>query len=266
MAAPSAGVSFYFFDFDDNIMTLATQILLLNTATREEHPISTQDLPTIQPLLGKPGKWENFSIVEDRTFRNFRDLSPAELQPGQRQNFVEDVAKTIGVGSPPWQGPSWRLFVHACNAARPLSIITARGHSRETLKQGVRLLVEAGLIRQEPNYHTIFPVGNPEVRRELGDCSLDMTTPLLKRRAIIASVEKAVENDAAQADLRFGMSDDDPQNVNLIVRAMCECKKKYPTKRFFAINTHMQEEVKLEVYPVDYPVTHKPEDGPRDVF
>lgn len=36
----------------------------------------------------------------------------------------------------------------------------------------------------------------------------------------------------------LGMSDDDPGNIDLIVKAMCDCKKKYLDKRFFAIDTH----------------------------
>ncbi len=51
------------------------------------------------------------------------------------------------------------------------------------------------------------------------------------------------------------MSDDDPQNVDLIVKAMCDCKARHMRKRFFVINTHQGEWVKLEVFPVSYPVT-----------
>jgi len=36
---------------------------------------------------------------------------------------------------------------------------------------------------------------------------------------------------------------------------MVECKKKYLDKRFFVINTPRGENVKLEVLPVDFPVT-----------
>ena len=59
----------------------------------------------------------------------------------------------------------------------------------------------------------------------------------------------------AEPDHRFGMSDDDPKNLDLIIKAMCDCKIKHITKRFFVINTHQGEWVKLEVFPVDYPVT-----------
>jgi hypothetical protein len=62
------------------------------------------------------------------------------------------------------------------------------------------------------------------------------------------------------------MSDDDPQNVSLIIRAMSECKQKYADKRFFVINTHMNEEVKLEVFPIDTPVVGRPRKASRDVL
>jgi len=61
------------------------------------------------------------------------------------------------------------------------------------------------------------------------------------------------------------MSDDDPKNVDLIIKAMCDCKKKYLDKRFFVIDTHEGEKVKLEVFPVDYPVTGRSEVDPEEL-
>lgn len=257
MAAPSDGISFYFFDFDDNIMFLATPIFLRNAITHEEQAVSTKEFASIQPLLGRSAPWADYAVFGG-SFRNFRDIPPGQLAPGQKQHFVADVEKAVAAHDCEWQGPSWKLFAYACDQQRPISIVTARGHSRETLKAGVRVLVDRGLITREPLYHTIFPVGNDDVRRELGDTNLDTTTPALKRRAIIATVEQALTRYGEQPDHRFGMSDDDPQNVDLIIRAMCECKRKYPDKRFFVINTHMHEEVKLEVFPADMPVTGPP--------
>ena len=56
---------------------------------------------------------------------------------------------------------------------------------------------------------------------------------------------------------RFGMSDDDPENVELIISAMRDAKLDHAGMRFFVINTHLGEKVKLEVFPVDFPVTGK---------
>jgi hypothetical protein len=54
--------------------------------------------------------------------------------------------------------------------------------------------VGRGLLPREPNYHTVFPVGNDAVRGQLGDERLDLTTPALKRLAIIRSAQQALEN------------------------------------------------------------------------
>ena len=257
MTANNDGMSFYFFDFDDNVMGLTTPILLLNTATGQAEPVSTAEFATIHPQLGKPGRWENHAMFEG-SYSQFRDIPAAQLQPGQDQHFVADIMQALQARGREWQAPSWPLFVYACAEQRPVSMITARGHSRETLRAGIRVLRDQGLIPKEPNYLAIYPVGNDEVRRELGDLDLTKTTPALKRIAILRSVQEALRRYGPEPKHRFGMSDDDPSNISLITRAMCECKKQFPDKRFFVINTHLEEKVKLEVFPVAFPVTRSP--------
>jgi len=259
----ASALSFYFFDFDDNIMFLDTQIYIHNTETGETKGVSTGQFADIQPFLGKDGEYKKYEIFSKTingirgSYNNFRDILENELKPGQKQYFVKDVEEAIA-SDKKWQAPSWDLFKYACEKHRPVSIITARGHKPETLKAGVRVLVENGKIRREPNYHTIFPVGNDGVRRgELKDPQLSLTTPELKKRAIRKSVDKAMEEYGKEPEHCFGMSDDDPQNVSLIVRAMRDCKDTYPNQRFFVISTHAGEEVKLEVFPPDYPVTRR---------
>jgi hypothetical protein len=256
MAAPAEGHSFYFFDFDDNVMFLKTKVFVRNTRTRAEVALTTGEFALVYPQLGRPGRWEDFALF-DGTYRDFRDLPPDQLAGG-KQSFVRDVEEAVATPAQAWQAPSWDLFVYACEHQRPVSIVTARGHAPQTLQEGVRALVARGLLPCEPNYHTVFPVGNDAVRRQLGDALLDLTTPALKRLAIIQSVEQALAQYGAEPPHRFGMSDDDPQNVYLIIRAMSECKQRYLDKRFFVINTHFGEMVKLEVFPVNQPVAGRP--------
>ena len=272
MATMSDGTSFYFFDFDDNIMFLSTPIFIMNKKTMKPKRLTTGEFAIIQPQLGRSGQYRDYAIFDETldsvrygrlhgSFNNFCDIPQNELKPGQKQHFVADVEEAIKSDDPKcWQAPSWDLFVHSCQKQRPISIITARGHSPETLKAGVRVLVDKCLIPQEPNYLTIFPVTNDDVCREL--CceqpdvpNLKNNTPALKRIAIRKSVDKAIDEYGYEPEHHFGMSDDDPQNVDLIIKAMCDCKQKYPDKRFFVIDTHAGEMVKLEVFPVDYPVT-----------
>jgi hypothetical protein len=244
---------FYFFDFDDNIMYLTTKILLKNMVTKEVIEISTGDFANIFSELGKPGKWQDYAMFED-SYKNFSDIPKDQLKHGQKQHLIEDIEKAIQTDPSVWQAPSWKLFVYACEKQEPVSIVTARSHSPETIMDGIRTLKEHNLIAREPEILTIFPVGNTDIRKkELGDDQLEMTTPSLKKRAIIKTVEQAMEKYGLEPSHYFGMSDDDPKNVDLIISAMLECKKKYMDKRFFVINTHVGEMVKLEVFPVDVP-------------
>jgi cytidine deaminase len=258
-------LSFYFFDFDDNIMFVETPILIRNKATHRTKKVSTAEFARIRGLFGQPGDWQDFELFDD-TYSHFRDIPTEKMKPKDLQHFVNDVAKAIGGLAEDWQRPSWPLFVHACQEQRPMAIITARGHSPETLQAGIRVLKQKKLIPREPNYLAIYAVGNEEVAAALQAsvkgteeesklAGLRDKTSALKRIAIRQAVETALAKYGPEHEHRFGMSDDDPENVDLIVKAMCDCKKKYPDKRFFVINTHEGEWVKLEVFPVNYPVT-----------
>ena len=127
-------------------------------------------------------------------------------------------------------------------------MITARGHSRETIRAGVRLMVDAQHLPQEPNYLSIYPVTNPTVRAELGDFSPETSVADLKRAAIRASVERAIAVYGHSPHHRFGMSDDDPHNIELIVKEMSELKKRFPEMSFFVIETQQGRFVKWEVF------------------
>ncbi|WP_018240744.1 hypothetical protein [Ensifer sp. BR816] len=267
MAEERTGTSFYFFDFDDNIMFLDTPILLRNKQNGEIKTVSTSEFATIRKILGAPGEWVDYEQFED-TYLHFGDRDPATLGPGERQYLLEDVAATIAGADQGWQAPAWPLLQYACDKQRPLAIVTARGHSRETIKAAITLLVKAGLLSREPNYLEVYAVNNPQMKAELAeglpagpraqfDAGGDVTSDL-KRVAINAIVEKAAKEYDAKLPHRFGMSDDDPTNVDLIVKAMCDSKKRYMHMRFFVIDTHKNEHVKLEVFPADFPVVGHP--------
>ena len=82
-----------------------------------------------------------------------------------------------------------------------------------------------------------------------------MTIPSVKKLAIKDAVEKGLERYGRQPAHRFGISDDDPDNIVLAISAMRDCKEAHPDKRFFVINTNALEFVKLEVFPMMDPVT-----------
>ncbi|UXR65265.1 hypothetical protein EZJ49_03245 [Bdellovibrio bacteriovorus] len=246
------GRSFYFFDFDDNIAFLTTPLILFHKKDRSEVQISSGDFAQYHQSIGESGPYADYEIDfcdVTGTFRNFRDVHVDELEKmgGKKQIFVQDVAAALGYPDFQWKGPSWECFYHAAFNQRPLSVITARGHHPETLKDGIRVFVQNKVLPLEPNYLSVYPVSHKETRVLLGDSDFKAGTAELKQRAIRASVEQAIETYGYNAHHRFGMSDDDPKNIQLIVEEMTRLKARFPEMSFFMIETQHGSFIKHEV-------------------
>lgn len=251
--AHKGGRSFYFFDFDDNIAFLSTPIYIFHRETGAELKLTSSEFARVHRSIGKEGPYADYRIdlsEPNGSFRNFRDrdLNWLERFAGRKQFFIEDLACALGLPDVQWKGPSWSCFYHATLNRRPLSMITARGHHPQTIREGFRLMVRKRFLPHEPNYLSIYPVMNPEVRKDLGDQRLELTVAELKRMAIRASVEKAIQVYGHNPYHRFGMSDDDPHNIEQIVREFTALKNKYPEMSFFVIETQAGRYVKWEVY------------------
>jgi hypothetical protein len=248
-ARADGSLSFYFFDIDDNLVFLATKVYLWNGETGEEKAISTRDFVAVESQLGRPGPWQAY-YASNNSYRDFRD---APHTAARDQRFVTDLLTATSSGKR-WQGPSWPLLVRAARLQRPIAVISARGHRPSTIKEGLKLLVARKILDAVPPIVGVYTVANPAVCARIG-ASPAMTTPSRKKLAIKFAVETALAKYGPDPEHRFGMSDDDPANVRLIISAMRECKVTYPDKRFFVINTNRAESVKLEVFPVRDHVT-----------
>jgi len=261
------GRSFYFFDFDDNIAFLTTPLIVFHKETGAEVPVSTGEFATVQNQIGQSGKYKNYELRwDDRngSFRNFRDHQNEEIEKlGKKsQPFLEDVAQALGHPDFSWKGPSWSCFYHAVFNHRPISVITARGHHPSTIEQGIQLFCEAGHLPEIPNFLCVFPVNHPEVRKFLGQEALEgtqLSVPELKQAAIRKSVEAAIEKYGYNQHHRFGMSDDDPKNIQLIAEEMTRLKVIYPSLSFYVIETHGGDFIKYEVHAQG--LKRKSEDG-----
>jgi hypothetical protein len=246
------GRSFYFFDFDDNVAFLTTPMFLFHRETGSEVQISSREFAQQSSRIGKKGPFADYKVdydPENGSFRCFRDKDISWLQQllGRRQMFVEDLSAALGGPDMNWKGPSWSCFYHAVFNARPLALITARGHHPLTIQQGIRLWVEEGHLPQEPNYLAVFPVSHPETKKQL-DLEFCDSVPQLKQRALRAAVNLAIEKYGNNPHHRFGMSDDDPRNIEWILQEMRELKRENPRMSFFIIQTHGEQMVKLEVF------------------
>jgi len=246
------GRSFYFFDFDDNVCHLPTKIVLFKKDSQnsftEEIEVSTHEYALIFKDIGKAGtRWASFFLRElddDGSYRHFREQKTLGLD---QQPLIKDITTALRQPFLDWRGPSWDFFWHAVHNNRPISVITARGHHPHTIRRAIDQLVLSRDLSSHPNYLSVYPVTHPEVRKGLGDSSYTWSTAHLKKAAIKRAVQDAFECYGENPQHRFGMSDDDPQNVALIREAMQELKVQYPENAFYVINTHARQLLKEEV-------------------
>lgn len=246
------GRSFYFFDFDDNIAVLSTTTIIFHKETGREIQLSTREFGEQSQHIGKRGQYRDYEIrFDDLTgsFRNFRDrdITWVERVLGRKQFFLQDLNQALGLPDYSWQGPSWNCFYHAVYNKRPISLITARGHDPATIQQGIRLMVNQGYIPQTPNYLAIYPINHPPTRLQL-TTGMNLSVAKMKQAAIRASVETAFAKYGYSEHHRFGMSDDDPHNVELIIEEMSSLKREYPQISFFVFDTHKGQFLRREVF------------------
>ena len=247
------GRSFYFFDFDDNVAYLTTPIVIFNKDTGAERTLSSGEWARYHHTIGKDGPFSNYYVdYDDETgsFRYFRDQKHSFIDKvvRRKQTFLSDIEKALDQADYSWKAPSWNTFYHAVYNQRPVSVITARGHQKETIQDGIDLMVRDGHLPFSPNYLSIYPVTNPMIRgKELKDPDFVQSVADLKREAIRNSVETAIEKYGYSPHHRFGMSDDDPKNVELITEEMKDLKKRYPEMAFYVIQTFEDSFVKTEI-------------------
>lgn len=239
--AEKGGKSFYFFDLDENIFSIESAHYVFHKKTQDMLEVPAKEFWYDFDNIGKSGFLKDYEVRLDAegSFRRFRDLPAMSFE---QQPFYEDLRKALRAGE--WMGPSWNQFHHAVNNQRPLALITARGHHPETIKQGLTLFRENNILPVDPNYLTVLPVSHPDVTAQLGGG----TVPELKRKAIRFAVEEAFRTYGYSEYHRFGMSDDDPKNVQKIIDEFVSLKKDFPKNAFFIIETTHGVVNKWEIY------------------
>jgi hypothetical protein len=121
-------MKYYAFDWDDNIVTMPTKIILKDE-DGDEVGMSTQDFAEYRTEVGKePFEYQGHTIVgfAELPFRNFTVTGD--------KDFIIDamLAKT---------GPAWPDFVEAINNGSIFAIVTARGHTPSVLKEACYNLI-----------------------------------------------------------------------------------------------------------------------------
>ena len=243
------GRSFYFFDLDDNLLHLPTNIVLFKKTDSSTKEVTTAEYARLREGMEDPQSpwfdYESRFTDTHNSFMFFRDKK-IDLKTAE-QALIIDLRRALENSTLDWKGPSWNFFAYAVENSRPLSVITARGHHPNTLKRAINHLVQTRDLVAHPNYLSVYAVSHPPTRLELGDTDYSLGVPELKKRAIQHSVRDAFDCYGYNPHHRFGMSDDDPENLKLILQAFKELKKEFPENAFFAINTADRQLVKHEV-------------------
>lgn len=243
-------MKYYAFDWDDNIVHMPTKIIL-KTEDGDEIGMSTEDFAKYRHDLGKnPIDYKGEKIVgyAENPFRNFRTEGDKE--------FLIDTLKAK-------KGPAFEDFKEAINNGSIFSIITARGHNPETLKQAVYNYIVTGfggidkeeLIKNlrkyrsfvgdeemsdkeliktylELNkYHPVtFGVGGAESPEELKVMAMDDFVSYIKGMAAIlnkrAYIKKDLGNEFVPRVPMIGFSDDDPKNVEVMKKHFADKPEK----------------------------------------
>jgi len=113
---------YYAFDWDDNIVTMPTKIILKDE-DGDEIGMSTEDFADYREIIGKePFEYDGHKIVgySEDPYRFFRTS-------GDKQFIVDAITAK--------PGPAWPDFVEAINNGSIFAIITARGHKPEVIKE-----------------------------------------------------------------------------------------------------------------------------------
>jgi len=117
-------LKYYAFDWDDNIVTMPTQIILLSEDD-EEVGMSTEDFADYRALIGKePFEYKDKMIVgyANDPYRNFG-------VKGDGAFIIDSMMASTG--------PSWDDFVECINGGSIFAIITARGHTPSVLRESI---------------------------------------------------------------------------------------------------------------------------------
>ncbi len=125
----------YSFDLDDNLLTLPTKVTLANNQG-EKKKYSTKNFEKIRTHLTK----NNLKITKE-SFKNFRD----------DKEFFKDLKKSKKAGS-------WKYLLDCIfEKGSIFAIITARGHSKETLRMGLKEKILEDISKEKlKNFVSLF--------------------------------------------------------------------------------------------------------------
>ena len=263
---------YYIFDWDDNILRMPTNIHLqrrLRDGTWVDHRVSTALFSLIrndtQNYRPPNGNW-------DQAFTEFRDFDTDD-----ESKFLTDARTALDLlttsNTPP--PPSFNTFRKTLTEGRIFAIVTARGHSSDTLRRGVQLFIDRVLTPSEKRtmlsnlrgYLVTYegPAANAaKTDPQVLDYYLTLnkyhavTSPQFERlvngrlaptghsearkqfaiRDFIEHLFNIIDRIGARKPISVGFSDDDPANVRAVQDYIrTELAQRFPSVRFVVYDT-----------------------------
>jgi hypothetical protein len=247
----------YVFDWDDNILRMPTEVKMEKNENGKWVPlrVSTED------------------FAHFRTDPNYRTTPDSFSDFTNNEAFLIDAKKAINNKS---FAPSYKKFIESLIYANPFAINTARGHSPNTLKDGVKLFIQMvlsddekmmminnikkelpqSLVKGLNNKQLIdlyldemgefYPVSSEEFGDRFGlNVKGGASNPEHSKKVAIAhfvekvfrNVEKLIQS-GEYTKVSFGFSDDDIRNVKATVELLeDELSKMYPEIHFVIYDT-----------------------------
>ena len=265
-------LKYYIFDWDDNILHMPTRIHLerrLQDGSWVPHLVSTSLFAVIRndTMNYRPpeGIWKN-------AFCEFRDFAEDD-----ESMFLKDARTAIdhllkGKTTPP---PSFNTFKKSLIEGRIFAIVTARGHSSDTLKRGVRLFIDRVLSLEERStmlsnlrgyvisydgatlnaamsdeqiidyylslnkYHAVTsPQFEQLVEGHIPDYNKSEARKQFAIRDFIEHLFTIIERIGVRKPISVGFSDDDPANIRAVEEYIRdELGKRFPSVRFVVYDT-----------------------------
>jgi hypothetical protein len=156
-------LKYYAFDWDDNILTMPTEIMLL-TDDGYEVGMSTEDFAEYRHKIGVEDfeyKGKTISSYAEDPYRNFS-------VSGDKRFVVDSMIAEIG--------PSWDDFVECINGGSIFAIITARGHTPNILKESIFNLI----MKDHKGISKVLLIQNLKKYRDLSGEKLGDDVQLIK--------------------------------------------------------------------------------------
>ena len=137
---------YYIFDWDDNILHMPTKIRMEHLEADGTWKLVDVSTATFALVRSDVAHYRAPGGVWAEAFRNFEDAPEAE---GPNRFLADTVAALEKVEKGEKPGPSFNALRKTLREGRIFAIVTARGHSPETIKQAVRLFIDRVLTPRE---------------------------------------------------------------------------------------------------------------------